>query len=425
MGSAGAREELVVELEAWEAAVGTIKRVAVPPGLRTVAVRIPTGVKDNTLLRLPGQGVKPLDGSPPGDLLVRVRVTPTVRATPTAYLQPAEDAGQATAARPAGTNRFTLPAIATAVVLVLLAGVVSVVYFRSRDNRSAVAEPSLTASATPTPSPTRVSEDEYRQLLTALDEALTPEFQRLSTARTPAAVSDAASSSRTSLLSHTDTLRELVPPVIAQAQHDNLIPALDALAADLATASGAGDRKAVCVGSSAIAMVSRSAGAERVRSAAGALSAVDQTHPFRVGSFLPGSTADATRRPANGTLITKPSRRGLGTLTVDNGGSSDAAVSLVPLNSKAAILSMYVRAGGSFTASGVTDGQYDIFVTSGTDWDPAGRLFTRDCDFAKFDKPTMFVTSNSQYTRVSITLTPVMNGNTTIKPVNPDGFPSP
>lgn len=67
----------VIELEAQEAALGTLKAVPIPRAdgePQMVTIRIPPGIGDNGLLRLAGQGAPGPAGGPNGDLLVRVRV---------------------------------------------------------------------------------------------------------------------------------------------------------------------------------------------------------------------------------------------------------------------------------------------------------------------------------------------------------------
>jgi hypothetical protein len=102
-------------------------------------------------------------------------------------------------------------------------------------------------------------------------------------------------------------------------------------------------------------------------------------------------------------------------------------VALIPDGGTVATLAVYVRARSSYTAQGVPDGTYQIYFTSGSDWDSAGHVFTRDCGFQKFDTPTSFTTSTSgnmiNYTEDQITLNPVVNGNATTSDVPPGQFP--
>ena len=65
---------VIVELEPHEAAAGAEKTVVLPRGDRTVTIRIPPGVSDNTVLRLPG--IDSSEPSAPRDVLLRVRVRP-------------------------------------------------------------------------------------------------------------------------------------------------------------------------------------------------------------------------------------------------------------------------------------------------------------------------------------------------------------
>ena len=87
----------LVELSAEEAKSGTTKNVWVShQGERKiVAFRIPAGIRDNSLLRLPGRGQPDPAGGPPADLFVRVRVDiPAGSSTTT------DTAGFADASRP-------------------------------------------------------------------------------------------------------------------------------------------------------------------------------------------------------------------------------------------------------------------------------------------------------------------------------------
>jgi hypothetical protein len=178
----------------------------------------------------------------------------------------------------------------------------------------------------------------------------------------------------------------------------------------------------VCGGSSALALIGESAAAAETRAAAHALSTADPTRAYHIGTALPASTPQANRRLASGTLIKSPAG-GSGRLTISNGGTTDAAVTLVTAQSTKPTLTVYVRASSSYTVSRIKDGQYEIYVTSGTDWDPTTKAFTRNCGFAQFDQPAQFNTPSRPSTQYSITLTPAAANNAKMSKVNPDSFP--
>jgi hypothetical protein len=189
------------------------------------------------------------------------------------------------------------------------------------------------------------------------------------------------------------------------------------------SAGSAAGSKQLCGGTSALATISQSAGANQLRAAAKGLSTADTANAYKVGSWLPGTTQQQNRRAANGTYVKSPAKRGSGKLKIQNGGSVDAVVTLAPGGGKAS-LTVYVRAKGSFTAGRITDGTYDIYVATGSDWDSGTHTFTRDCDFSKFDTPASYRTTSSTYTEYSITLTPVSGGNATTSGVDPNQFPT-
>jgi hypothetical protein len=119
----------------------------------------------------------------------------------------------------------------------------------------------------------------------------------------------------------------------------------------------------------------------------------------------------------------KRTRGGSGHLKIDNGGSSDAVISVVRSGSKRAAITVYVRARGKHTVTGVRDGTYRIYMSSGVDWDNRGKRFNRNCGFSKFDDSFKFTTTSRQYTIWSITLTPVLGGNASTSGVEPEDFP--
>jgi curved DNA-binding protein len=57
---------------------GGRRRIQLPGG-RSLDVEIPIGMRDGTVLRLAGQGEQGLNGGPPGDLYLRMRLVPHPR----------------------------------------------------------------------------------------------------------------------------------------------------------------------------------------------------------------------------------------------------------------------------------------------------------------------------------------------------------
>jgi hypothetical protein len=281
---------------------------------------------------------------------------------------------------------------------------------------SASSEPSAS------PSSTGVSPADYQRALSGLDTAVAPAFRRLVGARTPSKVTSALSALRAQVVRHTETLRGLEPPDLLATPHASLLDGLDTFASDLDDAMGSSRDWDVCAGPSATALLSRSAGAAAVRSAAAKIAATDPAHRYRVATFLPRKTADLKRRRDTG-MLKRPGSRGLGQLEIRNGGTGDAAVSLVPVGGKAPLLSAYVRSKGSFTVTGIPDGNYTGYVTTGADWDPRNRGFSRSCNYFRFDDRFDFRTTSSQFTIWRIGLTPQAGGNAKTSGVDPDSFP--
>jgi len=162
-----------------------------------------------------------------------------------------------------------------------------------------------------------------------------------------------------------------------------------------------------------------------LRTAAQAYAKADAAHAYKIGIFLPAPVAEQNRRLGNGTFVKKGTRNGSGKLKIDNSGATeDAAISVVPANTKASAFTVYVTAGQTYTVSGVKDGTYQIYLTTGTDWDPAAPGFSRKCAFEKFADSFQFTTTSRQYTQWTITLQASTGGNAQTDNVNPGEFPT-
>ncbi|HXT92546.1 MAG TPA: hypothetical protein VN714_25205 [Trebonia sp.] len=146
---------------------------------------------------------------------------------------------------------------------------------------------------------------------------------------------------------------------------------------------------------------------------------------YHVPLTLPSLPGQQNRRLANGTLVKDVARGGAGILYIDNGGSTDAVVSLA--KSKHAAFAVFVRKHSSTQVSGVSDGTYGIYLTTGADWDQGRQSFSRGCDYQKFDETVDFKTSylatETDYTTYHITLTAVVGGTATLSEIGPGDFP--
>ena len=111
-------------------------------------------------------------------------------------------------------------------------------------------------------------------------------------------------------------------------------------------------------------------------------------------------------------------------LKVENKQATDVVVSLAPANSTAAVLMMYVRAGQTGTAKGIHDGSYNVFATSGSDWDTGARSFTRDCEYRRFTDTIDLTSTSRQYTVETLTLGAGSDGNAFVTPSDSGSFPT-
>ncbi|MGH3765747.1 MAG: hypothetical protein ACRDS0_29145 [Pseudonocardiaceae bacterium] len=153
---------------------------------------------------------------------------------------------------------------------------------------------------------------------------------------------------------------------------------------------------------------------------AGAASAALMPDPA-VTSLAQPPPGDQNRRLGNGEFIRAGSRTGQGELSIDNGGNHDGVVTLAV--NKSPIYSVYVQQGSKYTVTGIRDGTYEVFFTTGVDWDSQNRNFTRDRSLQRFDDVFSFTTTSAAATSWSITIYPVPDGNANSSLVNPNDFP--
>ncbi len=370
-----------------------------------------------------GFGAPPVSGPPTGGFAAPGYPATGGFPAPGAWPPPASPAP------PSGRGKlFAL--IAGAAVLVLLVGGGAIALAASSSNSKGKKPGSTVANGTgttasPSAAAPPMTPEAYTQLLSGVDAAITPALQKALTGKNPTAIADAAETLYTTTMTEVSELDKATPPAEVKQAHSDLVSALGAFAQaaeDLAGASKNGD---VCGGSSALSTLSNSPSVGQVRTAADSLAKLDPGHIYKVGAFLPKATPAQNRRLNNGQYIKKGNRGGSGKLKIDNTGApTDAAISMTPINSKAAAFTVYVRAGTSYTVSGVRDGNYQIYLTSGSDWDPGIPGFAFKCDFSKFADTFQFSTTRTQYTQWTITLKAAVGGNAQTDTVNPGDFPT-
>ena len=120
---------------------------------------------------------------------------------------------------------------------------------------------------------------------------------------------------------------------------------------------------------------------------------------------------------------------GNATLTIDNGGSSDAIVCLYSVSDGRTIRNEYVRKNSKFTMSNISQGTYKIRVFYGNDWNPnltnscgTKGNFETDVNFSEFDGTEYFEDSDRGYTNATITLYTVAGGNASSSSIDQSTF---
>lgn len=278
------------------------------------------------------------------------------------------------------------------------------------------------SSAPPSPTvPPPVSRAVYQQALTDLDAALAPGFTSVGTAQTPADLKAAATAVALNLGTQADELGKIVPPRAVAAEHAGLISGLRGLSTDLSTVAGDADDERVCTGGSGLPRAASGNGAHLFRTAVLGLASPGPDRGYTVGSFLPAGAPDPNRSPGNGDLP-GGRRGGLGELTLKTQGGVDHVVKI--MNGSDLVRAIFIAAGQDVTVRGIPDGNYEVFVTGGHDWDDANRRFTRDCEFSKLVDPIEYTTSSANYTTWTLTLYTTINGNADSEDVGAGAFPA-
>jgi len=121
--------------------------------------------------------------------------------------------------------------------------------------------------------------------------------------------------------------------------------------------------------------------------------------------------------------------KGRATLTIKNGGNSDAIICLYSVDLDRTIRNEYVQKESSYKMSKIAEGNYKIRVFYGNDWNPEMKnscgtngFFESDVNFTEFDRTEYFEDSKRGYTNLTITLYTVPGGNASSSSIDQTQF---
>lgn len=288
----------------------------------------------------------------------------------------------------------------------------------AKDQPQPQAPPGSSASTKPSPTrPPGLAPELYRRKLTATGKPISEALAAIRNARTPTALSAHLRGAERLVGQTITNLNSVLPPDRVEAQHTDYVSALRTLDADITELQGAVSGKDLCAASSVMSKFGGLRSVKVVPAAARAL----RLKGFPTALSMPATPPMQTRRLGTGTFTRDGARSGLGQLQIQNNGSTDAVVSLV--TGKVPAFAVYVRGGANYTVTGVNDGTYFAYFTTGKDWDSASNGFTRSCNFTKYDQSFPFATTATTRPGWQITLEEVINGNASTTDIDPKDYP--
>jgi hypothetical protein len=268
------------------------------------------------------------------------------------------------------------------------------------------------------------SPDAYRQALAGAGKPVAAALAGTANAKTLRALAARLDDAEQAAGQAAEQLGAITSPEDVRAEHSELVQGFKQLNADLGGLRDAVEGRELCTASVVMARLGKADGLLAVRDASKVLAAKGGGQGYKVSLVAPPPQGQPGR-PSNGQFVRQGSRTGRGELTIDNGGGRDAVITLAV--GKRPTFAVYVRKGAKHTVTGIRDGAYHVFFTSGTDWDRKARAFGRDCSFDRFDDSMKFETTQTatqiEWSTWTITLQPVVGGNAATSEVDPDDFP--
>jgi curved DNA-binding protein CbpA len=132
-----------------------------------------------------------------------------------------------------------------------------------------------------------------------------------------------------------------------------------------------------------------------------------------------------TSVPVTGTYIVRNLSGGEGKLEIDNGLDLDAYAVLSRSNAiMTPQMGIYIRAGDSFTMTGINDGVFVLSFRIGKNWDGDSKKFLEKQINQRFQEQFEFSTTLEEYTIWEVTLHPVSGGEAQTIFIDENEFPS-
>ena len=274
-----------------------------------------------------------------------------------------------------------------------------------------------------TPPPKPISVQEYGTTLAGAVDPLESALKDLAKAKGYKGLDSRVTAIETAAAQAVTELTQVRPPAELAGGHSQLVTALQAFQGELGNVSSQVGDRALCTGSAVRAGLGDADATSALRDALAAVSA--KLPVERPALTLPSAGQKGGSRPPNGKLIRAGNTGGRSELTIENGGSADAVVTLS--KGPKPVISVYVRKDKTYTVKSVPDGSYTVFFTGGSGWDGRTRAFGRDCAFSRFEDPLKFRTTRDAggiyWQNFTITLQPVFGGTARTEDVDPDDFP--
>ncbi len=266
----------------------------------------------------------------------------------------------------------------------------------------------------------------YRRALAVAGGPLSTALAGLAKAKSLQALTQRLAQAARAVGQAADQLDQVTPPQDVRIEHTDLVEAFRQLNGDLGVRHDAVEGRELCAATAVMARLGKTDGLAAVRDASKALAAKGGPQAYSIGLLLPATPKEQRRRLPNGQFVRRASHGGNGELTIDNGDDRDTVITLA-LGPRPAF-SVYVRSGSKNKVTGIRDGTYRIYYTTGVDWDPMTRAFTRDCTFERFDDDFKFTTTRTatqvEWTQWTVDLEPATRGNASVSDVDPNDFPA-